>query len=44
MPFITKDLSKAIMKKSRPCNNFLKNKTGKINPYIQNKGTTVPHF
>ena len=30
MPFITKDLSKAIMKKSRPCNNFLKNKTGKI--------------
>ena len=27
MPFITKDLSKAIMKRSRLRNNFLKNKT-----------------
>ena len=29
MPFITKDLSKAIIKRSRLCNNFLKNRTGK---------------
>ena len=29
MPFITKDLSKAIMKRSRLRNNFLKNRTGK---------------
>ena len=28
MTFITKDLSKAIMKRSRLCNNFLKNRTG----------------
>ena len=28
MPFITKDLSKAIMKRSRLCNNSLKNRTG----------------
>ena len=28
MPFITKDLSKAIMKRSRMSNNFLKNRTG----------------
>ena len=28
MPFITKDLSKAIMKRSRLRNNFLKNRTG----------------
>ena len=28
MPFITKDLSKATMKKSRLHNNFLKNRTG----------------
>ena len=28
MPFITKDLSKAIMERSRLCNNFLKNRTG----------------
>ena len=28
MPFITKDLSKAIMKRSRLCNNFLKNRMG----------------
>ena len=44
MPFITKDLSKAIMKRSRLHNNFLKNRTGKIKPYIQNKGTTASHF
>lgn len=25
--FLTKDLSKAIMKRSRMCNNFLKNRT-----------------
>ena len=29
MPLITKDLSKAIMKRSRLRNNFLKNRTGK---------------
>ena len=28
MPFVTKDLSKAIMKRSRLHNNFLKNRTG----------------
>ena len=28
MPFMTKDLSKAIMKRSRLRNNFLKNRTG----------------
>ena len=28
IPFISKDLSKAIMKRSRLCNNFLKNRTG----------------
>ena len=28
MPFITKDLSKAIMKRSKLRNNYLKNKTG----------------
>ena len=28
MPFITKDLSEAIMKRSRLRNNFLKNRTG----------------
>ena len=44
MPFITKDLSKAIMKRSRLHNNFLKNRTGKIKPYIQNIGTTASHF
>ena len=27
MPFTTKDLSKAKMKRSRLCNNFLKNRT-----------------
>ena len=44
MPLITKDLSKAIMKRSRLRNNFLKNRTGKIKPYKQNKGTTASHF
>ena len=38
MPFIKKDILKAIMKKSRLCKNFLKNKTDrKIKPYIQNQ-------
>ena len=27
MPFMTKQLSKEIMKRSRPCNNFLRNRT-----------------
>ena len=44
IPFITKDLSKAIMKKSRLRNTFLKTERGKIKPYIQNKGTTTSHF
>ena len=45
MPFIKKDILKAIMKKSRLCKNFLKNKTDrKIKPYIQNKRTTASHF
>ena len=34
MPFITKDLSKAIMKRSRLHNNFLKNRTGRKKIYI----------
>lgn len=30
--FLTKDLSKAIMKRSRMCNNFLKNRTEENKP------------
>ena len=37
IPFITKDLSKAIMKRSRLHNNFLKNRTGKIKPIYKTK-------
>ena len=44
MSFITKDLSKAIMKRSRLRNNFLKTERGKIKPSIQSKRTTAPHF
>ena len=43
MPFITKGLSKAIMKRSRLRTNFLKNRMGEIKPCTQNKGTTASH-
>ena len=44
MPFITKDLSKAIMKRSRLRITFLKTERGRIKPYIQKKGTAASHF
>ena len=44
MPFITKDLSKAIMKRSKLCNNFLKNRTGEKKTLYTKQGTAVSHF
>ena len=44
MPFITKDLAKAIMKDQDWAITFLKTERSKIKTYIQNKGTTVSHF
>ena len=44
IPFITKDLSKSIMKRSRLRITFLKTERRKIKPYIQNIGTTPSHF
>ena len=44
MPFITKDLSKVIMKSQDYAITFWKTKRSKIKPYIQNKGTTAFHF
>ena len=44
MPFITKDLSKAVMKNQDCAITFLKREQGKIKPYIPNKGTTASHF
>ena len=36
MTFITKDLSKSVMKRPRLRNNFLKNRTGKITENLLN--------
>ena len=44
MPFITKDLAKAIMKDQDWEITFLKTERSKIKTYIQNKGTTASHF
>ena len=44
IPFITKDLSKSIMKRSRLRITFLKTERRKIKPYIQNIGTTPSQF
>ena len=44
MPFITKDLAKAIMKDQDWAITFLKTERSKIKTYIQNKGTTASHF
>ena len=44
MPFITKDLAKAIMKDQDWAITFLKTERSKIKAYIQNKGTTASHF
>ena len=44
VPFMTKDLSKEIMKRSRLRNRFLKDTSLKIECYIQNKGITVYLF
>ena len=44
MPFITKDLAKAIIKDQDWAITFLKTERSKIKTYIQNKGTTVSHF
>ena len=37
MPLITKDLSKAMMKRSSMCNNFLQNRTGGKNLIYKTK-------
>ena len=45
MPFVTKDLSKAIMKRSKLRNNYLKNKTdGNRMPYKKQRNYCVPYF
>ena len=44
MPFIIKDLAKAIMKDQDWAITFLKTERSKIKTYIQNKGTTASHF
>ena len=44
MSFIRKDLSKAVMKRSRLRNSFLKNRTGKNKTLYTKKGTTASHF
>ena len=44
MPFMTKQLSKEIMKRSRLPNNFLRNKTEERKFFIIDKGITVYLF
>ena len=44
MPFLTKDLSKAIMTRFILRNKFLNNKTEKIGPLMSNKGVFMFSF